>query len=77
MSSDISYDDEEEVLQNTAAGSIFSPETRLSQKHLNSQRLWCPMGGPMLPPVKAGAQLRGQVGCKWLFSGVSASGDFL
>lgn len=58
---DISYHKKEEVLQNFPAGSVFSPDRGLSQKHLthasSSQRLWCPTGSPVLPPAKAGAHL--------------------
>ena len=63
---DISYHEKEEILQNTPAGSVCSPETRLSQKHLtrasSSQRLRCPTGSPVLPPMKAGARLGGSGG---------------
>lgn len=63
MVSAISYYETEEILQNTPAGSVCSPETGLSQKHLthtsSSQRLWCPTGSPVLPPAKAGARLGG------------------
>ncbi|KAK2538768.1 hypothetical protein Q9966_005441 [Columba livia] len=64
MISDISYHKKEEMLQNTPAGSVGSAETGLSQEDLmqasSSQRLWCPMGSPVLPPLTAGAHLGGQ-----------------
>lgn len=79
--SDISYHKKEEMLQNTPAGSVGSTEMGPSQEDLmqtsSSQRLWCPMGSPVLPPLTAGAHLGGQVKCRGLFSGVSISGDFL
>jgi len=64
MLSDISHHEKEEILQDTPAGSVCFPETGLSPKHLtqanSSQRLWCPTGSPVLPPVKAGACLGSQ-----------------